>query len=1049
MDTASTPTSSPLPVVRQARQAVPYTPAIGPRLRVLLMVVFGVFAFLGATVAYLSAVSLLNYARAPLSYTTPFALWVFLGHIVVGVIGTLPFLAFGAYHWITARHRSNRTAVRLGVLLFAVGVLVCLTGFALIQLDGLPQLPPGSVQRAVAYWLHLILPVVAVWAYVAHRRAGPPIKWRLARAWGLGVGAFTVVMVGMHSQDPQKWFREGPKEGAKYFEPSMTRTADGKFIPADVLMMDAYCAKCHQDVANDHFHSAHKFSSFNNPAYLFSVRETRKVGLERDGHVRGSRWCAGCHDVVPFVSGAFDDPNYDDVNHPTAHAGLTCTVCHAITHVNGTFGNGAYTIEEPAHYPFARSENAILQWMNQQLVKAKPDFHKQTFLKPFHKTAEFCATCHKVSLPAELNHYKEFLRGQNHYDSYLLSGVSGHGTRSFYYPPKAKENCAACHMPLRPSHDFGAKDFDGSGTRTVHNHRFPAANTGLFSLLQNEPRYQDHASEFQKTLDLNANYLRGTAPDGSDKKVRVDLFGLKPGGVDGELTVLRPELPALEPGKTYLVEVVVRTLGLGHHFSQGTVDSNEIWVDFRATSGGAEIAHNGATAGPDDTGPVDPWSHFINVLMLDRDGNRINRRNPQDIFTPLYDKQIPPGAAAVVHYRLDVPPGATAPVELTARVRYRKFDHEYMKLVHGGKEPPKLPVVDLCEDKVVLPVAGRAAAVSPQESPVKPAWQRWNDYGIGCYLEGGGKRGHFRQAEAAFKKLLTLGAKDAVPHGHLNLARVFLDEGRLDEAAKELAVAGACDPPAPAWSRAWFTALVNSQTATRKEHLDAVIADLEKLLDPAAQPRDRGFDFTKDYVVWNTLANRLFDRRQYEPAGSDTRRELLVRAVKAAEKVLELEAEDVAAHDLLARAYAELAGPVPAPADQPAPDAGSFTRAAGEAANAKEPKGVRIQACGSLVGGLPKLPPPKLASMREAIGKLRPAFHAEADPEVRSALASALAALHRESHAIYKPDEIARANATRIYRATHPPANYAARDRVIYPTMAVHRDAILKTGELP
>ena len=49
----------------------------------------------------------------------------------------------------------------------------------------------------------------------------------------------------------------------------------------------------------------------------------------------------------------------------------------------------------------------------------------------------------RCSLPLALNHYKEFLRGQNHYDPFLLSGVSGHGARSFYYPPKAEANCNA------------------------------------------------------------------------------------------------------------------------------------------------------------------------------------------------------------------------------------------------------------------------------------------------------------------------------------------------------------------------------------------------------------------------------------------------------------------------------------------------------------------------------------------------------------------------------------------------------------------------------
>ncbi len=1049
---APPPSVEPVVVMRPARPFVPYAPAIGPKLRVLLLAVFGLFAFLGATGVYLAAVTLLNSVQSPRSYTTPFGLWAFLAHVALGVLGTVPFVAFGAVHWATARKRPNRVAVRLGIILFFAGILVCLSGFALVQLDGLPQLPTGSVGRAVVYWLHLVLPALAVWAYVAHRRAGPRIRWRLAKGWGLGVGLFTLGMVGMHAQDPQKWFREGPKEGAQYFEPAMTRTADGKFISADVMMMDAYCAKCHPDVANDHFHSAHKFSSFNNPAYLFSVRETRKQGIEKDGSVKSSRWCAGCHDPVPFLSGAFDDPKFDDVNDRTAHAGITCTVCHAMTHVNGTFGNGAYTLEQPAHYPFAQSDNRALQWVNNQMVKAKPDFHKQTFLKPFHKSAEFCATCHKVSLPVELNHYKEFLRGQNHYDTFLLSGVSGGSARAFYYPPRAKENCASCHMPLKPSGDFGAKDFDASGERKVHNHRFPGANTGLFSLLKDDPRFSQHAEGFQKTIDMHAGYLKGTAADGSDKKVRIDLFGVKPAGPgEGGLAQLRPELPTLQPGKSYVVEVVVRTLGLGHPLSQGTVDSNEIWVDFRATAGGVEIARNGSTANPDDTGAVDPWAHYINVHMLDRDGNRINRRNPQDIFTPLYDKQIGPGAAAVMHYRIDVPAALTAPVELTAKVRYRKFDYEYMKLVHGGKEPPKLPIVDVCEDKVTLPVAGASAPVAAQVSPIKPAWQRWNDYGIGCFLEGGGKRGQFKQAEEAFKKLLALGEKDAVPHGHLNLARVYIDEGRLDEAARHLDASGRCDPPAPAWTRAWFTALVNSETATSKEHLDAAIAELEKLLDPNSQPKERGFDFTKDYVVWNRLANLLFKRRQSEPVASAARREFLVRAVTAAERVLELDAEDVTAHDLLALAYGELAAPNAESAAAP-PENVTADWLLGEAAAASDSKltiARRVEACANLAGGLPKLSAPKLATMREVIGKLRPAYHSDADVMTRTRLAAALAKYHRESHAIYKPDEIARSNATRIYRAKNPAANYATGDRVIYPTLPAHRAAIVTTGELP
>src|SRR4051794_15558471 len=171
-------------------------------------------------------------------------------------------------------------------------------------------------------------------------------------------------------------------------------------------------------------------------------------------------------------------------------------------------------------------------------------------------------------------------------------------------------------MDLVPSRDFGARDFDGRGGTEIHDHFFVGANTGL-ATIRGRP---DVAA-------IHERFLR-------DGKVRVDLFALRDGGtIDGALLgPLRPEVPRLQPAHSYLVEVVVRTLGLGHAFSQGTADSNEIWVELVATQGGRVIGRSG---GLGTDGTVDPFAHFVNVYMLDRDGRRIDRRNPQDIFVPL------------------------------------------------------------------------------------------------------------------------------------------------------------------------------------------------------------------------------------------------------------------------------------------------------------------------------------------------------------------------------------------------------------------------------
>jgi tetratricopeptide (TPR) repeat protein len=1008
---------------------------------VLLFAIFASAAFLGATGAYLTAIRLLEWSRG-VTVTNQFTLGMFMAHVLVGVLLVLPFLYFGFSHLITARNRPNRVAVRLGITLFLTSIAVGMSGLALIQLERLPQLPTGTLARSVVYYLHVVAPFLAVALYVLHRRAGPEIQWKWGITWGVGVAGFVGAMCLMHAQDPRKWYVTGPREGEKYFEPSKMRTADGNFIPAAALMMDDYCLKCHQDIYHQWFHSAHHFSSFNNPPYLFSVRNTRKESMKREGTMRASRWCAGCHDIVPFASGAFDDPNFNDVDDPSGQAGITCTVCHAITNINSRVGNGAYTIEEPQHYPLAYSENPLLQWFNNQVVKAKPDFHKKTFLKPLHRTAEFCSTCHKVSIPIEVTHYREFVRAQDHYDTYLLSGVSGVGARSFYYPPKAKTNCSSCHMPLHESLDFGSRDFDQSGIRKVHGHDFPGANTGLPYLLSELPLHSAHAESFRRAVRTQADFLRGE--DALDKKpqMSIDIFGLKDGAtIDGKLHApLRPELPRLKPGGDYLVEVVIRTLNLGHPYTQGTTDSNETWVDFQALAGKRPIGRNGALSGPGDAGSVDEWAHFVNVLMLDRDGHRINRRNPEDIFTPLYNHQIPPGAGQVVHYHLHVPDNVREPITLKARLRYRKFDFEYMKLVHetSGKTPT-LPIVDLCEDEVTLPVEGGRGSVAEQEFKGKPLWQRWNDYGIGCFLEGGpdSKKGELRQAEEAFQTLTRLGASEAHAHGHVNSARVYFAEGRLKDAVEALNKAQKAEPPAWWWSVAWFNGLVNAQNG----HLDAAIDNFEKILDPKNQPVERGFDFRRDFVVINELGNTLFKRAQQED-DLTLRDSYLSRALVQFERTLTIDPEDLDAHYGLAQCFDRLgdgAQAMPASGAQAAGGAGMLELAKVFADQAERPD-KRMQAAAdlcfsvirygqeSLGGAKPKLP-----TFLDLVAICRPVYDREKDAAIRATAAKVLGQIYRQTHAIYRPDDNARDRTMRMYREKHPAAAAAAEAIVIYP----------------
>ena len=868
-----------------------YVPAVTPRLRGLLVIVLVLVALIGANSLYLVSVTAIEHFTGE-TYQNYFYQYMFLGHLALGLLLIAPFLVFALCHMRNTLRRKNRRAVRMGYALFATSVILLISGLLLTRAGPLEIRSPTA--RQVFYWLHVVSPLAIVWLYWLHRLAGPPIKWRIGVAYLGIVGAACVIMTFFHQSDPRHWYQVGSESGEKYFEPSLARTTSGNFIPERTLMNDQYCKECHADAHASWASSAHRFSSFNNPAYLVSVRETREFSVARENSARRVRWCAGCHDPVPFFSGRLEDELFDDRTDPTAHAGITCTVCHAITNINSPRGNADYTIEEPLHYPFAFSDNDSLRWINRQLVKAKPTFHKRTFLKPFHKTAEFCSTCHKVHLPQELNDYK-FLRAQNHYDSFLLSGVSGHSARSFYYPAKSEQSCNRCHMPLQESDDFGAQLFDDAKTASIHNHLFLGANTALPFWNKDPPAVAAHQE-----------FLRECA--------RVDIFALRRNGtIDGELIApLRPEVPSLAPGQRYLLDVVIRTLTLGHHLTQGTADSNEVWLEITLRQDGELIGSSGLI---DEQSRVDPWSHFVNVFMLDREGRRIDRRNAQDIFVPLYNHQIPPGAAQTVHYAFDVPTDSTAPIEIEAKLLFRKFDQTYLQIVADRLQPndvsigqPQtsdeyrndLPISTLAIDRILLPVAGseEQGHAVPDDRKI-PTWQRWNDYGIGLLLKG---KAELRQAAEAFERVAKLNRYD----GPLNRARVLYEEGRLDEATAAIREASSqTNPPAPPWTLAWLSGLVNREQGRLAEAEE----NLRSILEGRTQEQiDRGFDFAKDYVVINLLGQTIFEQARAMRGSSlaENKSARLAEAVVWFEKTLQLDPENVSAHYNLQQLFATM-----------------------------------------------------------------------------------------------------------------------------------------------
>src|ERR1051325_1821564 len=108
-----------------------YVRAVGPRLRVLLYIVFGLVALLAANSLFLFSITALEWITRQ-TYQDYVYLCMFALHIVLGLVLIVPYVAFGLIHMLTSWNRKNKRAIRIGYALLTAGLIVLATGVVLM-----------------------------------------------------------------------------------------------------------------------------------------------------------------------------------------------------------------------------------------------------------------------------------------------------------------------------------------------------------------------------------------------------------------------------------------------------------------------------------------------------------------------------------------------------------------------------------------------------------------------------------------------------------------------------------------------------------------------------------------------------------------------------------------------------------------------------------------------------------------------------------------------------------------------------------------------------
>ncbi len=766
--------------------------------------------------ATLSAAALAAFPAAALWYAV-----LVLAHAGLGVLLT----GLGVVAW---RKRQRAGAGRMpGIVFWLELAIAAAFGWGLLIWGN------GHAERPVL-WLHeafaaLLLVALSVFllrhAAASARRALYYSAATLALACVVGPIS---VRLYRHAYPTRESLIENRGTG---YVSSIAETGNTPFAPSDITTYDhgkrnaflptrfyedsKECQSCHPRIYREWKASAHHFSSFNNQYYSKAIQYMQQV----QGTTTGSAVCAGCHDPAVLLTGHWKQPIIQQLHTRRAQAGLGCMGCHAIVQVNSSLGNADFVVSDPALNHLVHSHNPVLHWSYLAVLHLDPTPHDRTFLPRFFtkQTPLLCSGCHKVHLDIPDNHYR-WLRGFDEYDAWQASGVSGQGARSFYYPPAAK-TCASCHMPRVRSNDPAA--IGGY----IRSHRFIAANTAL-PYVNRDKRQLRKVKAFLTgavSTDIFA-LVRGAASEQvahavpSQAPQEATLFAegeessqfgqnalLRHGGHLQLIAPLDETRPRLRPGGNYRIDVVERTLRLGHFFPGGTIDAFDVWVEFKALDGRGQPFFWSGFVEPD--GRIDPSAHFYRSLLIDAHGHVINKRNAWAAHAAVYVRAIPPGAADTVHYRVTIPPGIPGPITLIAKLKYRKFGYHFNRFSYAGvmgpgqyrygwddrptliippgkdvagklKRIPNLPIVTISSARVTLPLGTHTAATHPAGHTHRDLI-RWNDYGIGLLLQG-----DLTGAEEAFQQVTRI--RPSFADGWVNLARAEVQEGRLTAARKNL-----------------------------------------------------------------------------------------------------------------------------------------------------------------------------------------------------------------------------------------------------------------------
>ncbi|WP_072681908.1 multiheme c-type cytochrome [Arcobacter sp. LA11] len=564
-------------------------------------------------------------------YLTTISIIHALVSVVFSVFYIIPFVNKHAYKYIVIRRVNSLIGWILGFIL----LIVILSGFYLFLVGN----RGGDMIGIVSFNIHLYGSFVLIAFLLYHTKNKIPTA----------TASLVFVMTLINPTSSYSFNKDFV---------SMKLENDKTMYHNEDWTNSTKCKSCHSEIFNQWADSNHKNLVESNPYYMV----LEGIAAEVEGE-EFRQWCMGCHNPSGLTTGLtktshnmtgntltstlFEKKgktlveNFKEHGNSRLEEGVSCLTCHRIMDAKSD-GNSSYTLDltNRKKYPFEDEESSMGSWLGHKFINAKPQEHKDSYMKPLYKEAKYCASCHDETSP---------ITGKQ------IVSTFKQWEKSEYNNPKDKtkhKSCIDCHMTYLKDDKFsplrGTSTDGGVIKDDVKVHYFSGSNHFLSGLKNKE--HEDQTLQLLRTsaeLDVNIK--------------------------DGQ------------------IHVGVKNVGAGHHLPTGVADFRELWLDTTIKDANNKIVFSSGKL-KEDGNLGDDARPFMKVFG-DENGEPVGL-----LFwkykTLLKDTRIPAKERRVEVY--DLPKELNYPLNVDVKLNFRIYPQWVTNIVRNVfPELPNPPVVKL------------------------------------------------------------------------------------------------------------------------------------------------------------------------------------------------------------------------------------------------------------------------------------------------------------------------------------------------------------------